>query len=100
MLRLLIVTWLVTRGGAGDMSTWHCMNMLSCTPEDEAEDNKAVVAMAAAILAGDGPEPARPWFKKLCPPPRWPAQGAPGEDPHEEARGEEHRDEGGVGLGR
>ena len=69
VLRLLITTWLVTRGGAGDMSTWHCVNMLSCPPEDEAEDNKAVVAMAAAILAGDGPEPSRQWFRKLCPPP-------------------------------
>ena len=45
------------------------MNMLSCPPEDEAEDGKVAVAMAAAILTGDGPEPSRHWFRKLCPPP-------------------------------
>ena len=67
MLRLLLLSWLVTRGGAADLSTWHARHMLSCPVDDEADDNKIVVAVAAAILAGDGPTPEKKWFLQWCP---------------------------------
>ena len=67
VLRHLILLWLVTKGGAGDASTWHCQHMLSCPPEEEADDGKIVVAAAAAILSGDGPEPTDAWFERISP---------------------------------
>ena len=65
--RLLVLSWLVTRGGAGDISTWHALHMLSCPVEEEADDNKIVVGVAAAILAGEGPDPDKSWFLKRGP---------------------------------
>ena len=65
--RLLVLSWVGSRGGAGDSSTWHALLMLSCPTEEEADDNKIVVGVAAAILAGEGPDPDKSWFLKRGP---------------------------------
>ena len=41
-LRVLLVAWLVTRAGAGDLCMWHCKEMVACDPAKEAEDGNLV----------------------------------------------------------